>query len=360
MPPVSGPDLRQVFALIHVHTTASDGGSDPEGIARDARRAGVEVVMLTDHDQVSPGAGWRHGVLMVAGQEVTPRHNHVLAFGLDHPLPKLRGDGQNGDPAMSADLAHRAGGWSVLAHPLDPPISGLTASRSFVTLDFGRLPYGGVELWNAMSAFKQGLRTRRQGIMRVLMPRSYLSGPHPTLLALWDSVGRRRPWPALGGGDAHAFKSRRRWLPVPVFSYRRHMSLITTGIWLSRPFCGQAGPDQETVLEALAAGRCFMALGRARGFQCSLLGPEGRTLAPGAEAPFAPGWRLSVRLPGRGRIRVLCSGRVQSQSVGRSLLLPLKHAGVWRVEASRLRPPAGWRPWIFCNPFYLRPRSRGR
>ncbi len=361
MQPAPGPDnLVQVFALIHVHTTASDGRADPDEIARDARRAGVEVVMLSDHGRISPGAGWRQGTLMIAGQEVTPRHNHLLAFGLDHALPNMNGDREGGDPAMSADLAHRQGGWTVLAHPLDQAIAALPDSRSFVTLDFGRLPYGGLELWNAMSAFKRGLRSRRQAVLRVLMPRTYLAGPQPTLIALWDTVGRRRPWPAVAGGDVHAFKSPRRWLPIPVYSYRRHMSLVTTGLWLSRPFSGQAGPDQALVLEALAAGRCFAALGRARGFECRLRGPEGRVLRPGAAAPFEPGWRLLVRLPGRGRLRVLCSGRVQAETVGRSLELNLKRPGVWRVEAQRRRPPAGWRPWIFCNPFYLRPRGKGR
>lgn len=352
MPP--NLDHVQVFALIHVHTTASDGSAGPGHIARAAARAGVEVVMLSDHDQISPGAGYQAGTLIIAGQEVTPRHNHLLAFGLDHVLPKLRGDGQNGDPAATAALATKRGGWTVLAHPLDGAMPALASSRSFVSLDFSQLPYPGLELWNVMSAFKDGIDRKYQGFCRVLMPRTFMARPHPTLLALWDTMGRRRPWPALGGADAHAFPSKRRWLPWRIYSYRRHMKLVTTGLWLKKPLSGQAQADQDLVLEALAAGRCFMSLGPGRGFSCQLQAPDGTTLLPGQEIEFAPNLVLEARLPARGRIKALCGGRVMHTVRGRRLSLPLTRPGVWRLEVDRLRPPAGWRPWIYCNPFYLR------
>ncbi len=344
----------QVVALIHVHTRASDGALDPPQIARLAARAGVEVVVMTDHDRVSPGGGWQQGVLLVPGQEVTPRHNHLLVLGLDRALPKERGDGINGDPARSLAKAKERGGWAVLAHPLDPAIPGARRSRSFVTLDFSVIDQcPGLELWNAMSAFKEELRTPGRFLARWAMPASFLAGPHPVLLALWDTMGRSRRWVALAGADAHGFSTGRRWLPVRIFSYRRHLRLITTGLWLRRPFSGQADRDQALVLEALAAGRCFGALGRARGFACRLRGPGGELL-PGAEAAYTPGWVLEASLPGRGEARLVHNGRVVARARGRRFAWPVEAPGVWRVEASRWRPPAGWRPWIYCNPFYLR------
>lgn len=339
---------------MHVHTTASDGRATPAQIASLAARAGVKVVVLTDHDCLSPGGGWQGGVLLIAGQELSPRHNHLLAAGLTRPLTKQRGDGVNGDLAKSLAQAAQRGAWSALAHPLDPAMPLLSNSRAFVTLDFRHLEAPGLELWNAMSAFKQDLDRPWKALARLFMPRTYLAGPHPLLLALWDTLGRRRPWAAFAGADAHAFGTGRRWLPVRIFSYRRHMRLLTTGLWLERDLSGQAGPDQEMVLKALRQGRCYLALGRARGFECRLRPAQGPEELPGAERPFEPGLCLWTRLPSRGQASLIHNGRLVDRRPGREFFWPLTAPGVWRVQAQRWRPPAGWRPWIYCNPFYLR------
>ena len=347
----------QVFALIHVHTRTSDGSADAPEIARQAAGAGVEVVVLTDHDRLSPGGGWQDGVLMVPGQEVTPRHNHLLALGLEQTLPKFKGDGMNGDPARSLALIKKLGGWAALAHPLDSAIASAPRSRSFVTLDFSSaLDCPGLELWNAMSAFKRNMKGVTNFIQRLLMPATFLAGPHPTLIALWDTMGRTRRWVALAGADAHAFSLGKRWLPVRVYSYRRHMRLLLTGLWLSRPFSGQSSQDQALVLEALAQGRCFASLGRARGFACTVIGADGELL-PGVETGFQPGMVMRAKLPGWGQARLMHNGRKVHESRGRRFVWTLDGPGVWRLEARRIRPPAGWRPWIYCNPFYLRKQA---
>lgn len=345
--------MVQAFALIHVHTRASDGSAEPDEIARQATRAGVEIVVLTDHDRLSPGSGWREGALLVPGQEVTPRHNHMLALGLEQSLPKLRGDGINGDPARSLALVKELGGWAALAHPLDSAVASAQRSRSFVTLDFSALDCPGLELWNAMSAFKRNMSGITSFFKRLIMPTAYLAGPNPILLALWDTVGRTRRWVAFAGADAHAFSIGKRWLPVRVYSYRRHMRLLLTGLWLSRGFSGDAQEDSALVLEALAAGRCFASLGKSRGFACWVSGPDG-DLMPGVETSYERRMVIHAELPRKGCLRLIRNGRIELEVKGRSLTWPLDKSGVWRVEARRRRPPAGWRPWIYCNPFYLR------
>ncbi len=314
--------------------------------------------MLSDHDRLSSGLGWRHGVLVIGGQELSPRHNHLLAWGPGLPLPKLRGDGVHGDPLGSLDQAARRGAWAALAHPLDPAMALLPTSRAFVTLDWRATAAPGLELWNCLSAYKQDLDRAGLALARLLMPRTFLAPPHPLLLALWDSVGRRRAWPAFGGADAHAFGSGRRWLPFKVFSYRRHMGLVTTGLWLEHDFSGQAEADRDLVLAALAAGRGYAALGPARGLRCRLSDGQGGQWLPGAELAWRPGLKLSLELPARGEARLLHQGRLVRRERGRRFAWPLTAPGPWRVEARRWRAPAGWRPWIYCNPFYLRAEAR--
>ena len=342
------PQPDPVFALIHVHTTASDGTAEPPQIAAAAARAGVQVVILTDHNQISPGAGYYPGgVLILAGEEITPRYDHLLVLGLEQSLGPL----SDGDRCRRI---REMGGWAALAHPLDSELSLSGDSHSYAALDYSHLDCDGLELWNVLSAFKRGLHSPWLALARMIMPRTFLAGPHPLVLALWDAVGRRRPWPALGGADAHAFATGQRWLPFKVYSYRRHMGLVTTGLWLSRPLSGDPAADGALVLQALARGHCFAALGPARGFRCRLLRPGGRALWPGSQVPWHRQLRLEAELPAPGRVRLLCNGREVAQGRGRRFSWPLDQPGVWRLEARRLRPPAGWRPWIYCNPFYLR------
>ncbi|MFA9502977.1 PHP domain-containing protein [Natrinema sp. H-ect1] len=78
-------------ADLHVHTTRSDGSLDLEAVPEAARRGGVEVVAVTDHDRVQPFAGpvvERDGVTLIHGIELrveTPggQRLDLLGYGLE-------------------------------------------------------------------------------------------------------------------------------------------------------------------------------------------------------------------------------------------------------------------------------------
>jgi predicted metal-dependent phosphoesterase TrpH len=63
-----------VVADLHVHTTVSDGRLSLSEVPAAARRAGVEVVAITDHDRIHPGLSApvtvRDGVTVVRGVEL--------------------------------------------------------------------------------------------------------------------------------------------------------------------------------------------------------------------------------------------------------------------------------------------------
>ncbi len=60
------------YADLHVHTTRSDGTLEPGAVPEAATRHGVDVVGLTDHDQLPPFAGVieREGVVLLSGIEL--------------------------------------------------------------------------------------------------------------------------------------------------------------------------------------------------------------------------------------------------------------------------------------------------
>ncbi len=76
---------------MHTHSTCSDGTSTPAEVVREAHRAGISVLSLTDHDTVS---GCReaakecekYGIKFIPGVEITGKENkklHFLGYGFD-------------------------------------------------------------------------------------------------------------------------------------------------------------------------------------------------------------------------------------------------------------------------------------
>jgi predicted metal-dependent phosphoesterase TrpH len=85
-----------VVADLHVHTTRSDGTLSLDAVPEAARRAGVEVVALTDHDRTQPALDApvteRDGITVIHGIELRVDAGDLrvdlLGYGVD-PTPAL-------------------------------------------------------------------------------------------------------------------------------------------------------------------------------------------------------------------------------------------------------------------------------
>ena len=84
---------------LHIHTTASDGTMSPEELVGRAKRAGLGVLAVTDHDTMAGvdsavSAGAALGVEVIPGIEISTDYRgedvHVLGYGLDAAHPALR------------------------------------------------------------------------------------------------------------------------------------------------------------------------------------------------------------------------------------------------------------------------------
>ncbi len=84
---------------LHTHTTRSDGQTPPRELIRLAKRAGVDVIAVTDHDTVEAipeclDEGLAQGVRVIPGIEMSSRFEghdiHVLGFGLDFASGELQ------------------------------------------------------------------------------------------------------------------------------------------------------------------------------------------------------------------------------------------------------------------------------
>jgi hypothetical protein len=336
--------LHDLSAVVHVHSTHSDGTATVPEIAAAAAATGAGAVLVTDHDVVAPGEGYYDGVLVLSGPEVSPRHaGHYLAFGVGGPI-----DHEHLDAAGIARAVAVAGGAGFAAHPF---ARGRFGPAGWPALDDEATL--GVELWNIASDVLEAFRTPLDLVRFLVRPNRILDkGPPAANLEGWDRLCATRSVPAVGGVDAHQLGLRlgRRVLsPMP---NRRWFGWLRTHLLLSGAPTGDVAGDRALALDALREGRAFLhrpPVGPADGARMWLARDGEPDVPLGAVAPAGPA-RLHVSLPQAADVRVLRDGApiVHERGV-RELALDVAQAGAHRVEAR-----VDGRLWLLSNPVYVR------
>jgi len=337
--------MHDLACVVHLHSIYSDGTGTVKQIARAARRAKADVVLLTDHDTLAAKRngeeGWYDGVLLLAGEEVSPRRrNHYLAFGIDDEI-----DHSQLDAAGICSAVKAAGGFGFAAHPFSQGSERFRRAgpgMPFDALDCDDLH--GIELWSFVNDTGEAITSVPQMARFLIAPGRALEHPPRRNLDAWDELCRTRRVVAIGGIDAHQFGKRiGPVVPLRVMAYHRSFRHIRTHV-LAR----ERTPDG--VYGALRDGRCYIAvdsIAPANGFAF-----EADDVPMGAEAP-AGRRTLTVRTPADASIRLLRDGTEIATADGRELSAEVEDPGVYRVEALR-RKHGRERTWILSNPVYLR------
>jgi len=351
--------MHEIILNLHMHTRYSDGAGSHGDIVRAALRAGLDAVIITDHNVlVEGGQGYfRDGsrkVLLLPGEEIhdrsrVPQKDHLLVLGADQELSSLA-------PVPSAliDAARRCGGVSILAHIHDPAAPAFTEPNiSWENWSVGH--YDGIELWNGFSELKSHLPTRLHGIFYAFFPAFLAHAPAPAAVRRWEQLLAERRVVAVGGSDAHALPMRLGPLRRTVFEYAYHFAAINTHVLLPEPLTGEAEEDERRILGALAAGNCFIGYdlpATTRGFRFAGRGAEAGGIM--GDEVRGPGVTLQAYLPSFGELHLLRSGSVIRRMPHTQALTYLAlEPGVYRVEAYR-RFLGRRRAWIFSNPIYVR------
>jgi hypothetical protein len=346
--------VHDLSCVVHLHSVHSDGtGTVPE-IARAARRSGVDVVLLTDHDTLAAKRageeGWHGPVLVLVGEEVSPPgRDHYLAFGI---AEEIRHGGLSAADICRA--VREAGGFGFAAHPWSRGSERF--KRAGTGMPFGALEAAdGVELWSFVTDTAEQLRSVPAALRFVTAPSRTLEHPPQRNLREWQRLCANRRVPAIGGLDAHQFGKRvGPFVPLRLMSYARSFRQLRTHVLVERPLVGELEPDREQVYSALREGRCYIAvdaLAPARGFRFWAEGPEGE-LPMGAEAP-AGRYGLHAVLPAPARVRILRDGEELAARDAPALVVDVGEPGVYRAEAL-LRRHGRERTWVLSNPLYLR------
>jgi len=106
-------------ADLQLHSDLGDGLASPEAILDAAERVGLDVIALTDHDDIRGAfllrdiaARRSSPVEIIPGVEVTTRSGHLLALWIEEEIPMFA--------ALAATVSgiHLAGGVAIVPHPL--------------------------------------------------------------------------------------------------------------------------------------------------------------------------------------------------------------------------------------------------
>ncbi|MBA2505228.1 MAG: CehA/McbA family metallohydrolase [Thermoleophilaceae bacterium] len=336
--------MHDLACVIHLHSTHSDGtGTVPE-IAAAARANALDVVLLTDHDTLQARRrgeeGWHDGVLVLVGEEVSPKsENHFLAFGIDEEI-----DHEGLDAAGILAAVRRAGGFGFAAHPFSEGSPRFERARGMPFRALEELD--GLELWSFVTDSAEKIGSIRDGIRFVLRPDRWVDHPPERNMREWDRLCERKAVVAIGGLDAHQIGKRIGGRVLKLMSYERSFSFLRTHVLSREALTGELEHDREQVYDALRSGRCYLAMDRlapAHGFTFEA---EAGCMGEEIEA----GWtELTARTPRPCSMRLLCGGEEIAAVEGPRLAAEVEEPGVYRIEA-RLEG----RTWILSNPIYLR------
>jgi hypothetical protein len=320
-PPAPAGEMRGAW---HVHTARSDGRGDLAEVVRAAREAGLQFLVIADHNVLSPAdMGWKDGVLVVPATEISAPYGHVVATALPRELSRE----ERQKDALGT--VKRLGGDAVLAHPFHP-------GRPFTR--WARDDWAGMEVVSNDSFW--GLVQRdhawwRAGKALLVLPwdpgRSMLAFYQDPARELdrFDAGSARRKIAFLCASDAHGWPT----YGAAFEAFSMHVPVAPSG----------DGPaDVDAVRRALLDGSATCVLdarGAASGVRLSVA-PAGDRIELKAAVPpkarvawhlfrdGAPMGTLSSSPPGWGWN---CGGPCPR--------------GAWRVEGR-----IDGEPWIFTNP----------
>jgi hypothetical protein len=361
---------------IHFHSAYSYDARIPlPRIITDASRSKLDFAIVTDHfrldarkdglegyhasPQPSPvgrgrseAAGEAKPVLLIVGEEISPRYNHYLAFGITKPIVTWKTET---DVQRLIDEVNAQGGFGFIAHP-DHAGAPLVGSRAYPWIRWDVHGYAGMGIWDLMSDWSSSLTSPWKTLVACWRPAEVLQGPPAKTLARWDELTQKGHCVAIGEIDNHGHRRSFFGVTREIFPFEFAFRTIRTHVLLDKPLVQRAGEDTATILAAIQRGQSYVSFdlwNDPRGFSFTIY-DEQKGAYPGGEFIRKGQAILETKLPSPGRIRLIHNGRLVKDETRRAALQwDVDVSGVYRVEAQQFRG-GRWRPWIYSNPIWVK------
>jgi hypothetical protein len=386
------PGLHDYKAIIHAHAEDSEhtGGTRPEMLT-DAKKAGVQVIMLTDHlrpprDFIKES--WRglyDGVLFIPGSE-------ALGF-LVYPVKSIMNRINEPEPQLIASVTE-SNGLIFLSHleeRMNHPMDGLTGLEIYnrhwdAKKDMASVIVLAFKLLDPaeLAELKENLRLYPDELLASQV--TYLQD----YLHKWDTETLKRRLTGVAANDCHhnqvfvvkmqdedtirigTIVDKDDGMRKVTAASRPAIREMTKGhkpgdILVRadfdpyyRSFRNVAthilAPEltENAIRAALQQGHAFVShdwMCDATGFTFVLSAPA--PVIMGDEAKAAAGQKLLAQFPVACRIRLIQDGKAIADQEGDHLKYAVAGPGVYRVEGW-LKLDGEDRPWVYSNPIYIR------
>ena len=243
------------------------------------------------------------------------------------------------------------GGIGFIAHPHEKR-SSMNEHPPYPWTEWSSKDFTGIEIWNHMSEWMEGLTEQNKYNYFVHPLRSIVAPPEETL-KVWDELNQERKVVGIGGIDAHAHKiNLLGFFEVEVFPYKVLFKSVRTHIITNKKIEPGKSPAKiekakSIILEALKEGSCFVSNyyhGDAAGFR--FFAENGNKIYQmGETIPVKGKIKFRAILPNiSGTIRLIHNGQLVDSIDNYDAEFVISKKGAYRVEVY-----LNGNAWIFSN-----------
>ena len=331
--------LFQYCGAIHIHTKFSDGTGDINSICKAAKKAGLDWIIITDHNKMEVEEGVYNGVFVITGEEISPeKENHYLALDINQVVEPCD------NPQRYVDKVRELGGFGFAAHPDE----GITVdkkgnviprknSNHCIPWTDKNIKPDGVELWNWFSNWADNyddssLLTKASSFF---FKHSIIKNPSCLTLEWWDKLNNEteKVVPALGGVDAHALKISGYIIPLTVFPYITCFKTVNNIINLREPLSKDFNSAKQQILSAVKNGNNIIINRNICKYVPNFCIHNGENVAfPGDTIDLTERTQIKIKTRKKTNIKIILNGKELYNIFSEECLIPVNKSGKYRIE----------------------------
>lgn len=321
-----GKQFFNYLGAIHIHTKLSDGTGDINSISKAAKKAGLNWIIITDHNNFDIEEGFYNGVCVIKGEEISPcTSNHYIALGIKNLI------NPSDDTQKFVDEVRAQAGFGFAAHP-DEADNRKNKAHPIKWTDKSVVP-DGIEIWNWFSDWADDYD--ESNIFKIaysyFFRHKLIQGPHKETLKWWDELNKNSEHiiPAIAGVDAHALKISKYIIPIKIFPYKDCFNTLTNIIPLKNKPPEDFEEQKNLILSSIKNGNNIM-INRHVKKDIPLIYIEDKSII--------------IKLSTKAQIKIIQNGNPIHSEINNNLKFPIQEKTKYRVEVYLKN-----QPWIFSN-----------
>lgn len=336
------------IGAIHIHTKFSDGSGDIDLVSLSAKKAGLDWIIVSDHNDYSLEEGIYNGVYVIKAEEISPDIGyHMLAFDIKEEIKKLE------DPIKNIENVHKQGGFCFAAHPDESDLRK-NSNPPIKWLDKTIIP-DGIELWNWFSDWAN--RYNNRDIFHIayayLFRKNLIHGIEPETRLWWDKINNQsiEIFPAIAGCDAHALKVKDYIFPVTIFPYEYCFKTATNLISTKQPLSAEFKTAKIQILQAIQNGNNILLNRKKCKYHNKItmeITNKCKTVNCGDKIELDNDTKLHFQIPFKAEIFLYLNGNEIKLAKTDKFIHKIEEKGKYRIEVYK-----GKTPILYTNPMVV-------